>query len=268
MLIDCFTFNNEFDLLEGRLEYLSDVVDYFVIVEGNITFSGIPREFHYVKQLERYSKYQDKILYFPFVVNCDGLNFDQKIDSFTPTAAAWVVEKAHRNHFMNALKLFSPDDYVIISDVDEIPSIAGINAAISHLTMDTPLISLHQKMFYYNFNKVQSAIWGGPIVSKLATVNEYTPEGIRAQRNNVPGITNGGWHLSCWMTPEEIQNKLKSFSHQEYNKEEYTDIEIIKSRMVSGVDVLGREINTFVDFDVESLPDDFKNVFLKYNKQW
>jgi beta-1,4-mannosyl-glycoprotein beta-1,4-N-acetylglucosaminyltransferase len=40
MLIDCFTFFNELDMLECRLEYLYDKVDQFVLVEADITHSG------------------------------------------------------------------------------------------------------------------------------------------------------------------------------------------------------------------------------------
>ena len=39
-IYDCFMIYNELDLLEVRLEELYDVVDYFVISEGEHTFSG------------------------------------------------------------------------------------------------------------------------------------------------------------------------------------------------------------------------------------
>ena len=40
MIVDAFIFNNEFDILKARIDYLKDVVDYFVIVESNTTFTG------------------------------------------------------------------------------------------------------------------------------------------------------------------------------------------------------------------------------------
>lgn len=36
-IYDCFTFFNEIELLEWRLKLLDEVVDYFVIVESNMT---------------------------------------------------------------------------------------------------------------------------------------------------------------------------------------------------------------------------------------
>ena len=40
MIVDCFTFFNELDLLEIRLKYLYDSVDYFIIVEADKTHNG------------------------------------------------------------------------------------------------------------------------------------------------------------------------------------------------------------------------------------
>ena len=43
-IYDCFLFFNELDLLEIRLNELDEVVDYFVIVEGESTFQSKPKE--------------------------------------------------------------------------------------------------------------------------------------------------------------------------------------------------------------------------------
>ena len=39
-IIDCFTFYNELDLLNYRLNILNNVVDYFIIVESTHTHVG------------------------------------------------------------------------------------------------------------------------------------------------------------------------------------------------------------------------------------
>ena len=43
MIYDCFSFFNELDLLEIRLNVLKDVVDRFVIVEAGRFWRGIAR---------------------------------------------------------------------------------------------------------------------------------------------------------------------------------------------------------------------------------
>ena len=42
-IFDVFTFYNELDLLELRMNILGNSVDYFVINEANITFTGKPK---------------------------------------------------------------------------------------------------------------------------------------------------------------------------------------------------------------------------------
>ena len=53
-IFDTFTFYNELDLLELRLNILGDVVDYFVINEANITFTGKPKPLFYQDNKERF----------------------------------------------------------------------------------------------------------------------------------------------------------------------------------------------------------------------
>ena len=40
MIVDCFTFYNELEMLYYRLSLLNDYVDHFVLVESNQTFAG------------------------------------------------------------------------------------------------------------------------------------------------------------------------------------------------------------------------------------
>ena len=43
-LIDAFIFFNEVEFLKFRLEYLNEIVDYFIIAESNKTFTGKDKE--------------------------------------------------------------------------------------------------------------------------------------------------------------------------------------------------------------------------------
>ena len=62
-IYDCFIFNNEVDLLKLRLNILDDVVDKFVIIEGKKTFSGNDKESIFLKNKEKFSRWEDKIIY-------------------------------------------------------------------------------------------------------------------------------------------------------------------------------------------------------------
>lgn len=46
-IFDCFTFFNENELIELRLNLLTPYVDYFIIIESNITFRGEYKPFNF-----------------------------------------------------------------------------------------------------------------------------------------------------------------------------------------------------------------------------
>ena len=55
MIYDCFTFFNELELLELRLNELADVVDKFVLVEATQTHTNKPKPLHYLENRARFS---------------------------------------------------------------------------------------------------------------------------------------------------------------------------------------------------------------------
>ena len=67
-IYDCFNFFNELDILELRLNTLYDHVDFFVIVESDVTHSGEPKKFFYEEHRERFSKFADKILNYKILI--------------------------------------------------------------------------------------------------------------------------------------------------------------------------------------------------------
>ena len=53
MLIDSFLFFNEFELAELRVRYLQKIVDYFVVVEADITHQGKKKVVEFSKNITR-----------------------------------------------------------------------------------------------------------------------------------------------------------------------------------------------------------------------
>ena len=104
---DCFTFYNEFDLLDLRLEELYDYVDYFVIAEANKTHQGRDKTFLLEENWDRYAKYHDKIVHI-------------KVDDMPTNDNAWVLENYQRNALAKGYADADDNDIIIISDLDEI----------------------------------------------------------------------------------------------------------------------------------------------------
>ena len=60
-IFDCFTFFNEYDVLEMRLDILNQYVDYFVLVESTKNHHGEDKPLYFARNRERYHKYKEKI---------------------------------------------------------------------------------------------------------------------------------------------------------------------------------------------------------------
>jgi len=62
MIYDCFTFYNELDLLEIRLNILDKHVDRFVLVEATRTHQNKEKPLFFEQNKKRVQKFSDKII--------------------------------------------------------------------------------------------------------------------------------------------------------------------------------------------------------------
>ena len=53
-------------------------------------------------------------------------------------------------------------------------------------------------------------------------------------------ISDGGWHFSYLKKPENISKKIRSFAHQEFNQDKFTNVKNIKKRVNEHSDIFGR----------------------------
>lgn len=264
MIIDTFTFNTEFDLLEARLQYLNDVVDYFIIVETTCTFKGVAKELNFAKNLERYRPWLHKIIYRPYVHEFQNQNLDYRPEDTDYTSAHWEIEMAQREYITTMLGVFADTDLVMVSDLDEFPSKQGIRTALQHIT-ESPAIGFRQLMFYYNLNQHQVHPWHGSVISTVAFAREHGAQWLRDHRSVLPFVHEGGWHLSYWMSPEQIRRKVLSFAHQEVNREPFTNLDHIRARIAQGRDLFDRE-NPFVPAVPESLDPEFLSIVSRFER--
>ena len=134
MIVDAFTFFNEKELVELRVKYLNDIVDYFLIVEADFTHTGKKKKWNFPEILNNNLKeFSNKIQYHQMKVDLEKAEAEQdpryrSLNGTLSTAGrSWKIENMQRNFIKNACKKFSPNDVVIISDLDEIPSTEKIS---------------------------------------------------------------------------------------------------------------------------------------------
>jgi beta-1,4-mannosyl-glycoprotein beta-1,4-N-acetylglucosaminyltransferase len=244
MIVDCFLFYNELDMLHLHLEELYDTVDKFVLVESTTTFVGNEKILYFETNKDRYKKYMDKIIHIV-------------VEDTPKSTDAWTSEGFQRDAIHRGITQLNlkDDDIIIIGDVDEIPDISTLTR-LFHQGLTFP-IRLEMDMYFYNFKKRFLTKWYSVIVLPYSTYKQYPhPDKLR-NALKCGAVKNGGWHLSYFGNSTFISNKLTNFSHQEYNNNTYNDIEQINKCIEKGGDLFGRNME-FDQVQTDYLPINHK----------
>jgi len=226
-VIDCFIFYNEIEMLEYRLNVLKDTVDHFVIVEATTTFTGKSKKMYF--DPGKYSSFNITHV----IVN--DLPFNN-----SENGNQWKNEEHQRNCIERGLSQIKldPDDFIIISDVDEIPDPVTLNLIKLESNLEV-LSQFEQDFYYYNLSNKLPDLWYSCKIFKyklfVKTIQELRLEVFY-------GIYPGGWHLSYFGSPDFISNKIQNFGHQEFNTPVFTNPKLISQRIENYVDIFDRPI--------------------------
>ena len=72
MIIDAFTFFNEKELVELRIRYLNKIIDYFVVIEADHTYTGKQKKWNFPNILNNELKeFSHKIQYHQMKVDLE-----------------------------------------------------------------------------------------------------------------------------------------------------------------------------------------------------
>ena len=277
-IYDCFTFFNELDLLEIRLNELNNSVDYFVIVEATRTQTGIPKKLYFSENKERYKSFNKKIIH--IIVN--------DMPDITKNSS-WVLENYQRNQIMRGLVKCNDNDIIFISDLDEIPNkkdfpeiihrlirkrsvferisrlininllyffnlfntptlnlknkvFRKINRTIEKVFPNKNIVELNQKWYFYYLNGYSNHSAVTTRVCKYITLEKDLHRKPHNIRNIFSGnLINSGWHFSYLGGTKIINDKLKSLSDYETVHAKLEKEKIIKKVKESKVLILNSE---------------------------
>jgi len=251
-VFDCFPFNDELDLLELRLQETDSVVDRWIITEAPITHSGVPKPLYFKENQDRFKPWLSKITH--IIVD----NFEGILDLPDGPDKHWAIERHQRNALMMGLVNCQDDDIILIGDCDEIPKAEAIASYRPEQGLTCLEMSMHYG--YMNLKRDEPWLWSRLLpYGMLKTFGDAAPCVARYNWNkDVPNynysIPDGGWHFSFMGGPDEWVRKLEATPHQEYNKPEFKDKEILQQRALNGEDILGRgEKYNWVEVD-DSFP--------------
>ena len=234
-LFDIILFLNEFDLLEVRLDTLYEIVDYFIITEINETFSGVKKPLLFEASKERYRKYSDKIIYNPIgnkeLLELNKSPYSKYKSDFNKSIyyqnggkeykycnSSLTREVNHRDsQIIGFLNFITPEDYILLSDLDEIPNPIVIEKAIKDY--DDRIIYFKMEWYLYWINNRVSESWFGTVLTKFKNLENASLSNLRYASSNEKGVPgkiaeNGGWHFSYLGGLQSIMKKLKSHPYQ------------------------------------------------------
>lgn len=244
-IYDAFTFFNELELLEIRLNTLENVVDKFVLVEASVTFTGKPKPLYFneSRHEERFARFADKIIY----VNChidnpDPVGDDEKAEK-ARYQNGWNREHSQRHCIMQGLRgVANEKDIIMLSDVDEIMSPNTVLALkmCSSLPLEEGITFIqvqYHYTFFYQPDQFRSP-WAGnarggskKVLKGTVAINydrfaHLTPPGVRwiaLRTDHGLSFNNAGFHFSPFPfgDAQRIVTKLDSWAHQEsFRREE------------------------------------------------
>ena len=246
MLIDAFIFFNEKELAELRIKYLNSVVDFYVVIEANITHQGEKKNWNFPNILKNNLKeFASKIQYHQLDIDIDKIkNENSWIIHGVKGDHAWRIENYQRNFIKDACKKFSGNDILIISDVDEIPSKKKLEFVLSCDFKQIAPIAFEQHLFHLDCNYLKQESWRGSILTTMQICNTYSPQELRNARNKISHLSDSGWSFSSFGSYEVIKEKFKAFAHKEYNNEKFINLQHIENCKKTGSDLFKRNINT------------------------
>lgn len=252
MIIDCFPYFNEEELLELRLRLLYNKVDKFIITEADHTHSGQPKRMTLLNTLKRMDISLEKIWYVPVI-----------LPSAEVEPNNWVRERAQRDAAMHFIR---DNDIAFVGDCDEILNpdhidyIKYIKQNSPNSVLRTPLVFLcgRADLRVYNQNDEQIA-WNTPFVIHGHQLKSYTLSHIREDHawgfnmmDNIFITEDGylkelGWHFTWMGNRERIRVKAENYSHA-------NEYELDVNFVANANDPLGRKDHILKPYDINLLP--------------
>ena len=235
-IYDCFQYFNEDHIVDLRLNILNKYVDYFVISESTKNHQGKDKKINF--RIENFPKYKNKIRYMI-------ADYKDKIDFKNHKGGESIIEQHQRNYLIQGLKDAKPDDLIILSDSDEIPDLEKLK----YIKEEKKFIAFSQKMFTYKLNlqNLDESNWIGSRITKKKYIKSMQDlrnlkfrkfPFWRIDKRSLQ-VIEGGWHFSYLNSPEQILNKIKSFSHGEFNSNKISKKDI-EEKINKNEDIFGR----------------------------
>ena len=242
-IIDCTSFYNEHMMYEVRLNVLKDKVNKFIVTESTFSHSGKKKKLNF--DINNYPKFKDKIIYVAIdkepqgIVEENNNPYLQRSNSLKRIALSY-------DESLKELKNFSNNDFIMLSDNDEIPNLNSED----FLKNNNSIVLFNQLFFYYKFNllydkmiwpgtkgctkgKLKSLSWLRNIKLKKYPFWRLDTLFSNTKYIDINIIKDGGWHFTNLKSPEEMYDKFMNFGHHDEFRLSGITIEKIREKIIN-----------------------------------
>ena len=228
-------------MYEIRLNILNEKVDKFIVTESIYSHSGQKKKLNF--DINNYPKFKDKIIYIVIDREPDGIVSENNNPLLQRSNSLKRIELSY-NESLKALKEASDEDFIMLSDNDEIPNLNSKE----FLNNKNSIVLFNQLFFYYKFNllydrmmwpgtkgckkkKLKSLSWLRNLKNKkysfwrldtLFSKNKYIDMNI---------VEDGGWHFTNLKNPEQMYEKFMNFGHHDEFKLSGLTVEKIREKI-------------------------------------
>ncbi len=240
-IVDCTTFYFEHMMYDVRLNILKDKVDKFVVTESTFSHSGKKKKLNF--DIKNYPKFNDKIDYIVIDREPEGIVPENNNPELQRENSLKRIALSY-DESLKAIKNFSDEDLIMLSDNDEIPNLDSYEFKKNK----KDIVIFRQLFFYYKFNllydkmnwfgtkackkkKLKSLSWLKNIKLKKYPFWRLDTMFSETKQINLQIIKDGGWHFTNLLSPEDMYEKFMNFGHHDEFKLSGLTIEKLKEKI-------------------------------------
>ncbi len=240
-IVDCTTFYFEHMMYDVRLNILKDKVDKFVVTESTFSHSGKKKKLNF--DIKNYPKFKDKIDYIVIDREPEGIVPENNNPELQRENSLKRIALSY-DESLKAIKNFSDEDLIMLSDNDEIPNLDSYEFKKNK----KDIVIFRQLFFYYKFNllydkmnwfgtkackkkKLKSLSWLKNIKLKKYPFWRLDTMFSETKQINLQIIKDGGWHFTNLLSPEDMYEKFMNFGHHDEFKLSGLTIEKLKEKI-------------------------------------
>jgi beta-1,4-mannosyl-glycoprotein beta-1,4-N-acetylglucosaminyltransferase len=203
-------FNDEIEILSSRLEYLENIIDFFVVAESNLTFSGAPKPFHLDSILTKLEIDTSRIIRVRYEIPSELLA------ARATDGNNWPLEQFGRNSLLSVMNKLPDTATVMLSDVDEIPSINQIEMGIKAGTLVSIVTPLHYGRL--NWLSPDGKNWNTVKIGPASAFRGQNLNQIKHVRCRLISGDLGGHYSDQFSSFNDVTKKMNNSAHSDYQQ--------------------------------------------------